>query len=320
MVRKFLFPSLFISMSMLTVCSCSIFNPGSTSKEVPASATHAQTQTSPSTSSKSSSTATAPQVVKPEKDSKKSTPSTPAPKTTPAKKLSADAAMLAGEWVIEQVGSTKIDREENYPYVNFVPEEDAFYASNGCNVLNGGFSVKDKKLTFHNVLATMRYCPDAPFDTEINAVLADEKPVNIVFDEVQGLPYLYLTNNQGEKLMVLHKAGLDFLNGDWEVVDIQGEDFSNSDMSIFFDVEERKVHGNTGCNSFNGEIFVDPLNARQISLSNLAVTMRMCPNIAQQSKYLVALEETAGARAAGSKTVFLTDSDGNVVITLKARE
>lgn len=231
-----------------------------------------------------------------------------------------DAAQLAGEWVIKSVGDTQIDRDEDYPYIHFVPAEGSFYASNGCNVLNGSFTMKGNVVTFHNVLVTMRYCPDTPFDTQINGVLADDKPVTCNFETVDGLPYLYLSDSHGRRLMTLHKAGLDFLNGDWQVKEINGQKFDNSEMSIFFDVEERKVHGNTGCNSFNGDIYVDPLNSRQLSLSNMAVTMRMCPNMAQQSMFLVALEVTNGVRQGHDGEVYLVDASGNTVITLVPKE
>ena len=227
---------------------------------------------------------------------------------------------LSGEWVIKSVADTQIDRDENYPYIFFVPEENAFYASNGCNVLNGVYTVTaDDVITFHNVLTTMKYCADTPFDTQINNVIRDENQVKYVYEVVDGEPCLYFNNAQGQRVMTLNKSGLDFLNGNWLVTDINGEEFDNDEMTIFFDVEERKVHGNTGCNSFNGEIFVDPQNKRTFSLTNMAVTMRMCPNISQQSKFLVALEQTTGARPDGRGKVYLTNSDGEPIMTLVAK-
>ena len=226
--------------------------------------------------------------------------------------------LLDGEWIITQVGSTKIEREEENPYIHFVGEDNSFYASNGCNILNGSYTVDGSRLTFHNVLSTMKYCADAPFDTHINAVLADEKPVIIEFENKHDEIYLYFCNSSGTKLMILHKPGLDFLNGNWEVEKINGEKFDTSDMTIFFDVEERKVHGNTGCNSFNGEIFVDAQNDKSFSLSNMAVTMRMCPNIDNQTKFLVALEMTTHARLTKSGQLELLNSKNDAVVVLKA--
>lgn len=240
------------------------------------------------------------------------------PVSTPKTVDKQDLAKLDGEWIIESVGKTQINREENYPYINFVNSDNSFYASNGCNTLNGAFTIeKSHKIVFHNVLSTMRLCPDAPFEAEINAVIADEKPAGLKFEQRDGHQYLYLLDNSGNKLMTLRKPGFAFLNGNWQVTAIGAEKFENSEMKIFFDVAERKVHGNTGCNSFNGEIFVDPQNASAFSLSNMAVTMRMCPNIDQQSKFLVALEQTTGAKRGSNGVVYLTDHDGKNVVTLR---
>lgn len=232
----------------------------------------------------------------------------------------ADGTQLAGEWVITEVGDTKIDREENYPYVHFVPAENSFYASNGCNVLNGIFTLEGSdRITFHNVLSTMRYCADTPFDTSINAVLADENTLRYVTDTKNGEKLLYLEDKEGKRLMTLHRPGLDFINGNWTVTEIDGKATDTEDVTIFFDIDERRVHGNTGCNSFNGDIFVDPQNPGKLSLTNMAVTMRMCPNIALQSSFLIALEQSVGAKAHGKNTVYLTDAEGKKLIKLERR-
>lgn len=224
---------------------------------------------------------------------------------------------LDGEWIISQVGDTKIEREENYPYIHFVSADGTFYASNGCNILNGSYMcLSNETITFANVLATMKYCADTPFDTMINAVFADGKYWTFVFDVRDHEPYLYLKNAKGENEMILHKPGLDFMNGDWRVEKIGDEKFEDSDMTIFFDVEARKVHGNTGCNSFNGEIYVDPQNKQCFSLSNMAVTMRMCPNIDQQSKFLVALEKTVKAKYVKKGEIELRDDEGKATVKL----
>lgn len=228
------------------------------------------------------------------------------------------ASVFDGEWIIKSVGNTKINREEGYPYINFVNADKSFYASNGCNVLNGSFTVDTKAhtVTFMNVLSTLRYCADTPWDTEINGVLGDGIPVKYEYRMEDGQAFLYFLNNENERAMTLTKPGLDFLNGNWRVLSIDGEEFEDSDMTIFFDVEERKVHGNTGCNSFNGEIYIDPQNKQTFSLSNMAVTMRMCPNIEQQSKYLVALEQACSAAAERDGKVKLVNAGGKTVIVL----
>lgn len=226
-----------------------------------------------------------------------------------------------GEWVITSVGDTKINREEDYPYINFDAEENKFYGSNGCNVLNGQFTydIKNKTISFLNVIATMRYCADTPWDTKINAALGEGTPIRFEYEVVDGEPLLYLLGKGGARALTMHKSGLDFMNGNWVVRAIKDEKFTDGDMTIFFDMEERKVHGNTGCNSFNGEIYVDPQDKRVFSLSNIAVTLSMCPNMERQSKFLVALEQTNGAKLGKNGTIYLTNADGKAIVELQKK-
>lgn len=225
-------------------------------------------------------------------------------------------AWLQGEWVIASVGKIEIDREENYPYINFDPRDNSFYASNGCNVLNGIYTIESSsQLMFHNVLSTMKYCADTPFDIEISSILADDVKVKYKHEIKDGVPYLYFSNLKGDRIMTLHQMGLDFLNGAWKVSEIQGENFKTDDLTIFFDVEERRVHGSTGCNSFNGDMFVDPQNNHSISLTNVAVTMRLCPDMDRQNKMLVVLEMTVGVKAT-SHGVSLLNSSGKTIMKL----
>lgn len=227
--------------------------------------------------------------------------------------------VLEGEWVIRSVGTTTIDREDNYPYVYFEPDDNSFYAYNGCNMLNGYYKVdKSNKISFQNVLATMKYCADTPFDSQINAAFGEDKALSMQFSEEKGESCLRMMDASGNEVLKLTRTSLSFLNGNWKVTEINGEKFDKGDMTIFFDLGERKVHGNTGCNSFNGDIYVDPQNCHALSLTNMAVTMRMCPNPDQQRKLLVALEEAAGANVAGSGIVHLVNSSGKPVIKLVA--
>lgn len=248
---------------------------------------------------------------------KKAVPEVEAPKQDPMPAIVVAPEMLNGEWMIKAVGSTAINVEENYPYIHFVSADNAFYASNGCNVLNGVFTVADgNKMTFHNVLSTMKYCPDTPFEQKINAVLADENTVSLRYESIAGEGYLYLNNARGQRVMTLRKPGMDFLNGNWRVVEINNEDIDNPEMTIFFDIEERRVHGNTGCNYFNGEIFLDPVNANSLSLSKMGVTRRMCPNADDERKLLVALEDIAIAISGDDSTALLTDASGHTAVKL----
>ncbi len=225
--------------------------------------------------------------------------------------------LLNGEWMIKAVGAAHISVEEDYPYIHFVAEDNAFYASNGCNILNGIFTVgADNRLTFHNVMSTMKYCQDTPYDAQISKVLSDDNTVSMRYEQIAGEGYLYLNNDRGQRVMTLRKPGMDFLNGNWRVVEINNESINNPEMTVFFDIEERKVHGNTGCNYFNGEIFIDPVTANSLSLSKMGVTRRLCQNADDERKLLVALEDIAIAIKGDANSALLTDSSGQTAVKL----
>lgn len=226
------------------------------------------------------------------------------------------AGKLNGEWVIVEAGKYKISREDDMPYINFSESDGKFYASNGCNIVNGNFLFGGvDKITFSNVISTRMYCPDVKFDSAINAVLADGVTVTASVETKGNEAYLYLSDNAGSRLMTLRKHNLEALNGQWKFTRLEGKAVDVEGVDIFFDVPEQKVHGNTGCNYFNGSISIDPQKPNSISFSQMAVTMRMCENSDTERKMLVALEETSTYSVNG-KTLHLYNDKGQEVASL----
>lgn len=241
------------------------------------------------------------------------------PSAAPAdKKQSPEASSrIAGEWTIVQVGSTSIDRDEDMPYINFVPETGQFYANNGCNTLNGSYTVSsDDVLQFYGVLSTMKYCADVKFDTEINMIITDNKPSKFTCTTVGSESFIDILDAQGRSVMKLRRGDLSFLNGHWEVKSISGLEKLEAPADIFFDVAELKLHGNTGCNYFNGDMYLDHRRSNAVDFSNMGITRMACPYTAQETAMLVALEQTASVINGGCDQVMLLDADGKQLMTL----
>ena len=116
--------------------------------------------------------------------------------------------------------------------------------------------------------------------------------------------------------MLLTHQNLDFLNGTWKVVEIDGEPVNVEKMKLVLDVDEHKVHGNTGCNVLNGSLETDLDAPNTFSFENMAVTMMMCPQIEYQTAMLVALEEACRAKPIDKNKVQLLDTNGEPVLTL----
>lgn len=244
---------------------------------------------------------------------KKIETATPSPQTS-----SHDLSQsLAGEWVITAVDGTALQTEENIPYINFVPSDKRFYASNGCNVLNGDFNITQGGiLTFGSVASTMMFCPDVPYENAINKVIADNRPVSLKFEKIGNESYLYMMGD-GKVLLTLRRANMEYLNGKWQFTEINGTGIDDPEANIFFDVAEHKVHGNTGCNYFNGEIMFDPNVANSINFTGMGVTRMSCPKADQERNLLVGLEEATTVVRGNHDTIMLLNNTGKTVLTLK---
>lgn len=78
-------------------------------------------------------------------------------------------------------------------------------------------------------------------------------------------------------LYVLNKINtqeITFKDTKWKLVEIMGKKQTNSEAFISFATQDNKVFGNNSCNSFSGSYEVK--NGNQITLSQIATTMRAC--------------------------------------------
>lgn len=240
------------------------------------------------------------------------------PAVKPAKAVKTDvASVLPGEWTIVQVLNTIIDRDDDMPYINFVAESGEFYANNGCNTLNGSFAIHADSVSFASVLATMRYCPDVKFDHDINTIIADGESFKVKITTVGNETFAEFFAQTNKAVLRLRRGNLDFLNGHWTVAAIAGMRHLETPADIFFDLKEFKLHGNTGCNFFNGDIYLDHRAPNAVDFSNMGVTRMACPYTTQETAMLVALEQTASAISGGPERVVLLDADGHELIILK---
>ena len=224
---------------------------------------------------------------------------------------------IGGNWTIVQVDSITIDRDEDMPYIVFVPSEGRFYANNGCNTLNGSYTMDGEYIAFHNVLTTMRYCADVNFDHQINTIIADDVSTRIIISEIGSETILEFVSSSAKSLMKLRRGNLEFLNGQWDITAVGGLDELKAPATVFFDLTDLKLHGNTGCNFINGEIYLDHRMPNAIDFSQIITTLRACLYPEQQTAILVGLEETASAISDGADKVLLLDSKGRIMLELK---
>lgn len=223
-------------------------------------------------------------------------------------------ARLDGEWNIDNVNGQKVTGEER-PQITFDLAQGRMYGNNGCNTVNGDIVTdKGNKLQFTKVISTMKYCADAPFEYIINTTLDQVRTYKI--SRYGHESYLDLYNDRGHLVMVLRKHNMDFLNGAWRVTAVNGQTVTNEGVQFVFDLPEKKIHGNAGCNIINGEISIDPDVANSVQFSNMMSTRMTCPDIATETAVLVALEETEKAFAKSDDTVTFVNHAGKPVLQL----
>lgn len=227
---------------------------------------------------------------------------------------------LDGEWIISTVNGQEVTGDEERPYINIDSKEHRFYCSNGCNILNGAVEVLNPgEIRFSNVLSTMKACPDAKFEQAINLALDATESFKI---ENKGqASFLTLRNGKGSKIMTLKRRDMAYLNGAWKVVKIDGKSVDNPDVKLVIDLPEQRVHGNTGCNILNGNIFLDPDKEGDVQFLQIITTRMACPDNQWETRLLVALESVEHATPStlnGKPVVALTDSNNHEVIVLSS--
>lgn len=231
---------------------------------------------------------------------------------------------VKGDWAIDSIYGKKAIGE-SAPFIKFDTDAKMIYGNNGCNTINASYKCNpaDFTMSFSGMITTMRDCATPGIsDYEINRALNDTKRYSWHIADTQY--FLTLYSGTGQKLMTLMHQNFDFLNGTWLVVSIGPRDINVPgkelvpDMKLVIDIDEGKIHGNTGCNILNGAVTVDMELPNTLSFGKMATTRRMCPpDENYETDLLVALEDVYTARATSPETVDLINSHGEVVLRLK---
>lgn len=225
--------------------------------------------------------------------------------------------IVKGDWAIETVMGKKTVGEEA-PFLKFVPSENRVYGNNGCNVINADYKYNpaDSTIMFDHLATTMRLCAkEGLTDYEINTALGSARYYSV--SEKDHDYYLIFFDESHAEVMVLMHQNFEFLNGTWQVTKINDEPVSISGLKMVFDVDEGKVHGETGCNIFNGALDVDMEHPNSISFSAIALTRMMCPDIKYETAFMVALEEVSSAKPVSGNEVVLYSDRQKPVLTLE---
>lgn len=223
------------------------------------------------------------------------------------------ASQLYGEWNFVTVGGRDISTSER-AFINFDFEQNRLYGCSGCNIINADFEASTTGLSFHNIITTMMECDNATSERTVMKAL--EQTASYKLYRKDGSAYLCLLNSSGNALTTLRRQNLDFLNGAWTVKEINGTPTLNGDVRLVIDIDQLKIHGNTGCNIVNGVIYIDTDKEHAIQFQQLISTMKSCPDMSLETELLVALEETSYCKEVSETDVQLINRNGEVMVVL----
>lgn len=239
--------------------------------------------------------------------------------------------IIYGHWTIvdaggKQVAASANDEATERPYIVFDstavnPSVLKFYAYTGCNTVNGrlGFGKGGVVQRIGEFAATLRLCPDADSEGAILDALNSVSKYRV--ERVANNYILYFYNAAGNNTMVMRRNNMSFLDGAWDVTRIPPIEIKSDDMPepmrLVFDMNERRLHGNTGCNVLNATIDTSIENRNSITISDAITTRMACPNAGLEQQLLNALAKVTKAEKGRHDTVNLLDAAGNTVIVLR---
>ena len=315
---KFKLQNIFIYFSALIFTGCGIFNNKTDNSTLISKTDQTKVETKQEISSTAvvspSQTDQASQATKKQKK-KKSVEKIQIKDNKPQNIITPE--LINGKWTINIVDK-KATTGDDRPYIIFEKKSNQIYANNGCNTLNGEYTITNNSaIKINNVLSTQRYCHDAQFQDAINNAIANVSKLSA--SAIGEEYFLNFMNNIGDTLMILRKPNLDFIDGIWKVIEVNGNDdeCKNKDNEISIDLAEMKIHGKIGCNIVNGSLLLDADKKNSIMFLDLRSTKMTCPDIELETEILIALEKVESyKRNSENNELTLYDKNGIAILKL----
>lgn len=224
------------------------------------------------------------------------------------------AQQLYGEWTITDVeGRKAITQERPYIYLDFMGGN-KFYGCNGCNAINGSFSLQDQSVTFADMISTSQQCHSATSERSVMRALADAR--TYVLTERFNIYYLDLKNASGKTVMKLRRQNLDFLNGAWVVKEMGGSNVKSKNLRLVIDIPMLTVTALTKCNIINGIVHIDPRKEQDVQFEDLKSAHQGCDGIDDETQLLINLEEVTTCKRINDHEMGLMDHSGTIVLVL----
>ncbi len=237
-------------------------------------------------------------------------------------KNAATLSSLSGEWnIIEINGSAVVPApDQEFPFIGFDTKNGKVYGNSGCNRLMGSFDVNSipGQINLGALGSTRMMCPDMTVESNVLAALGQVKKYKQL-----GKGNMALCGSSNRPLIVLQKkeasSKLSDLNGEWMISEAGGEAIPSGmekQPNIVFDVAQKRLHGNAGCNIINGSFEVDDANPVAISFSRVISTMMACPDLEVEGRVMKSLNAARSFGKLANGDMGFYDADNNLVMVL----
>lgn len=230
---------------------------------------------------------------------------------------------INGEWNIIEVNGSKItpDESNSLPFIAFDTTTGRLSGNSGCNRMMGSFDINAKpgSIDFKSIGSTRMMCPDMTTENNVLNALAQVKGY-----KKAGKSKVFLCNSSNRPVVVLEKkesdVKLSILKGEWKIISVNGEDIPSGmekQPSLTFDLKEKRIHGNAGCNLINGGFETNESNAKSISFPAVISTMMACPDMEVEGKILKAINEVKSFDVLSGGGIGFYNADGALVLVLQ---
>lgn len=119
-----------------------------------------------------------------------------------------------------------------------------------------------------------------------------------------------------------NKLSVSALEGEWTITEVDGQPISMDKMPfIGFDVAQKRIYGNSGCNRMMGSFEADSLKPGALKFGQLGSTRMMCPDMKVEQSILAALNKVASYQTVTDQpdVIALCNQDGKSLMTLEKK-
>lgn len=237
-------------------------------------------------------------------------------------KNAATLSSIGGEWNIIEINGTAVVPApgQEFPFIGFDTKNGTVYGNSGCNRMTGSFDVNAKPgtLSLGAMGSTRMACPDMTVEQRVLEALAQVKKYKKL-----GEDNMALCGSSNRPVIVLQKkeaaVKLADLAGKWMIGEVAGEavpEGMENQPFIEFNISEKRLHGNAGCNIINGDVQADDANPSAVSFPQVVSTMMACPDMAVESRVLEALNAVKSFGKLADGGIGFYDADNNQVMVL----